>query len=140
MTNNKRSGSAAASAIVLCLGVVAAIWTAALISHAQQSKKEENKKIADAGKSEGVLISKGRKHSSCLDGNNYDRCFLLDTDGNTNTPEVAVIQTADCADDVMVDTLFDQATVGQRDSIENWANRLPGRHKAQVVLLNGKTR
>ena len=60
---------------------------------------------------------------------------VLGTDGNTNTPEIAVVQEySDRGHNVLGDTLYKQAIPGQRDSIENWANRLPGKEAAKPAL------
>ena len=102
------------------------------------NRAANTKRISENYKDGAVLISK--ETESSVSG--WDsRCFLLDTDGNTNTPEIAVVQEySDRGRNVLGDTLYKQAIPGQRDSIENWANRLHGRQAAKVVVLNEKTR
>ena len=124
--------------LMLC-AIAGLIGARVYIPEYKDKKHEEKiKQISAAYKEGGVLIGKHSSPEKYTPGAWHERTFLLDTDGNTNTPEIAITQKK--SEDGVAHALYENASVGQRDSIENWAKRLRGSDRTEVIVLNQKTR
>jgi len=124
--------------IMLC-AIAGLIGARVYIPEYKDKKNEEKiKQISAAYKDGGVLIAKHSYPEKYTRGNWHARTFLLDTDGNTDTPEIAITQKRSTEE--LEHALYTSAAVGQKDSIENWAHRLPGLDRTQVIVLSEKTR